>query len=84
MNKIFSQEQRTKIKDFFKKKALTKTEILVFIEVIAGKSNQEISKELSVSEKCIRWHLTNIYKKTKTKRRSQLIWLLDDSLIICL
>ena len=84
MNKIFSQEQRTKIKDFFKKKALTKTEILVFIEVIAGKSNQEISKELSVSEKYIRWHLTNIYKKTKTKRRSQLIWLLDDSLIICL
>ena len=77
MIKEFTLSEREVINKVCKKKGLTKTEIIVFTETIAGKNNQEISENLFVNEKCIRWHLTNIYKKTKATKRSQLIWVLD-------
>lgn len=43
-------------------------------ELIAkGFSNKEISKMLFVTEKTIKYHITNIHKKLKIKSRNKLI-----------
>ncbi|MBE8162573.1 MAG: response regulator transcription factor [Bdellovibrionaceae bacterium] len=41
--------------------------------VTQGLSNKEIADRLFVTEKTIKFHLTNIYKKMQVKSRSQLI-----------
>ena len=44
------------------------------IEVVGwGVSNREAAEHLFVSEKTVKYHLTNIYKKTKIKSREQLV-----------
>ena len=42
-------------------------------KIISGVSNQQAGKELFVTEKTIKFHLTNIFKKLNVKSRAGLI-----------
>lgn len=42
-------------------------------EVTKGESNKAIAAKLFVTEKTVKFHLTNIYKKVGVKSRAQLI-----------
>ena len=52
---------------------LSNREVEVAKVVALGKSNKEVASRLFVTEKTIKFHLTNIYKKLKIKSRAQLI-----------
>lgn len=54
-------------------KGLSNREATVAELVSKGLSNKEIGNELYVTEKTIKFHLTNIYKKMNVKSRAQLI-----------
>jgi hypothetical protein len=41
--------------------------------VTKGLSNKEVANQLFVTEKTVKFHLTNIYKKMNVKSRAQLI-----------
>lgn len=49
--------------DYFKNKGLTKTEMSVISNVLHGKTNNEIAKQMFVSKATLKTHLNNIYKK---------------------
>jgi len=59
--------------DELMKKGLSKREAEVAEKVCQGLSNNEAAAELFVTEKTIKFHLTNVYKKMKVKSRTQLI-----------
>jgi DNA-binding CsgD family transcriptional regulator len=52
---------------------LSHREAEVAAAVSEGSSNKEVANKLFVTEKTIKFHLTNIYKKMKVKSRTQLI-----------
>lgn len=52
---------------------LTKTEHIVSLKILEGKSNQEIASELNVSINTIKSHVAHILKKHNVKTRIQLI-----------
>lgn len=52
---------------------LSNAEQSVYNEIIQGKSNREIGETLFVTEKTIKFHLTNIYRKLNVKSRAELI-----------
>lgn len=54
-------------------KGLSKREAEVVEMVTKGLSNKEVANQLFVTEKTIKFHLTNIYKKMSLKSRAQLI-----------
>ncbi|MBI9103467.1 MAG: response regulator transcription factor [Spirochaetales bacterium] len=58
---------------------LTNREIEIIKLISKGYSNTRISKELFISEKTVKKHISNIFEKTATKSRSQLIFLLSQS-----
>lgn len=58
------------IEDRFK---LSKREIEVVQEVVLGLTNKTIADRLFVSEKTVKFHLTNIYKKFGVTSRAQLM-----------
>jgi len=72
---IVSDEQRSKdLLDLFAARhALTLREREVPALVIAGKSNAEIAAELVVSERTVKFHMTNLLKKTGCKTRLDVI-----------
>lgn len=51
--------EKTKLSAF----DLSKSEIVIFMKVLEGKSNNQIIKELFISKSTIKTHLNNIYKK---------------------
>ena len=54
-------------------KGLSRRETEVVEQLVLGKTNKEIADTLFVTEKTIKFHLTNIYKKMCIRSRSQLI-----------
>ena len=52
---------------------LSPSEERVVKMVIEGYSNQEIGQKLFVTEKTVKFHLTNIYAKLEVQSRAQLI-----------
>lgn len=54
-------------------KKLTKREYQIYNLIIKGWSNKEISKSLGISEKTIKVHTTNIFKKMIVNSRNKLI-----------
>lgn len=52
---------------------LSRREVDVAEWVVKGLSNKEIAEKLFVTEKTIKFHLTNIYKKMSLKSRARLI-----------
>ena len=61
------------LKQFLIKEGLSKRESEVAELVTKGLSNKEVADQLYVTEKTVKFHLTNIYKKMELKSRAQLI-----------
>lgn len=53
--------------------ALTKKEQAVANLLVQGLTNKEMSIQLGVTEKAVKFHLTNIYKKSNVKNRTMFI-----------
>lgn len=54
-------------------KVLTKREKEVFELLILNKSTKDIAKELNISEKTIRNHISNVMQKLAVKGRTQAV-----------
>ena len=52
---------------------ITRREIEILQLVYKGKSNPDIAAQLYISESTVKHHLSNIYEKTKTTSRYELI-----------
>ena len=61
------------LRDFLLQKGLSNREVEVAELVSKGLANKEVADQLFVTEKTVKFHLTNIYKKMSIKSRSQLI-----------
>ncbi len=61
------------LKDILAQKGLSHREAEVAELVSRGLSNKEVANQLFVTEKTVKFHLTNIYKKMAVKSRAQLI-----------
>ncbi len=61
------------LKDVLAQKGLSHREAEVAELVSKGLSNKEVAGQLFVTEKTVKFHLTNIYKKMAVKSRAQLI-----------
>src|ERR1700760_2955964 len=61
------------LKDILTQKGLSNREAEVAELVTKGLSNKEVANQLFVTEKTVKFHLTNIYKKMNVKSRAQLI-----------
>ena len=57
---------------------ITDRESEIIQDIIYGMTNKEISNELSISERTIKTHITNIYNKLGIDNKIQLINLLKD------
>lgn len=51
---------------------MTKRQKEVAALAIAGHSNKEIANQLFVTESCVKFHLTNVFKELMVKNRHQL------------
>src|ERR1700723_2243925 len=61
------------LKDVLTQRGLSHREAEVAELVSKGLSNKEVAGQLFVTEKTVKFHLTNIYKKMAVKSRAQLI-----------
>ncbi len=61
------------LRDVLISKGLSNREAEVAELVTQGLSNKEVANRLFVTEKTVKFHLTNIYKKMSVKSRAQLI-----------
>lgn len=61
------------LRDVLTQKGLSNREAEVAELVVKGLSNKEVANQLFVTEKTVKFHLTNIYKKMSVKSRAQLI-----------
>src|ERR1700679_1172206 len=61
------------LKEILTQKGLSHREAEVAELVSKGLSNKEVAGQLFVTEKTVKFHLTNIYKKMAVKSRAQLI-----------
>lgn len=61
------------MKSSLKEKGLTEKQIQIAELVSSGLSNQQVAQSLGVTEKAVKWHLTNVYKTLKIKTRTQLV-----------
>ena len=52
---------------------LTKREVLIFSEMLNGKTNEEISKKLNLTKHSVEVYATTIYEKLLCKSRAELI-----------
>lgn len=67
------EAKRNRNKKFDKIKTLTRREKYLLEEIIAGKTNKDISKEIYISEKTIKNNLTVLYKKLEVSGRREVI-----------
>lgn len=72
----FSEAKKTYLRGYLHSKSLSKSEIEVVILVLQGLINREVANRLCVAEKTVKFHLTNVYKKLKISRRSEIVWTL--------
>ena len=68
---ILNNRMISRDKDKKKIDELTKREMEVLIEVANGKFNKEIADELKISERTVKNHLFNIFKKIDVNDRTQ-------------
>lgn len=62
-----------RLRDILLSRGLSNREVEVVEKVAQGLSNKQAAERLFVTEKTVKFHLTNIYKKLKIVSRSQLI-----------
>lgn len=73
---LFSEEGIKYLKDHLSGQGLSKRETEVVVLVLQGLTNKQVADKLCVAEKTVKFHLTNIYKRMKISRRSQIVWTL--------
>lgn len=74
---VFSSPTVVKqMKTYLQERGLSKRESEVVILVIQGLTNKQVADQLCVAEKTVKFHLTNVYKRMRISRRSQIIWTL--------
>ena len=73
MTKTIIGEGARMLRDVLIQKGLSNRESEVAELVTQGLSNKEVANQLFVTEKTVKFHLTNIYKKMNVKSRAQLI-----------
>lgn len=61
------------VQEHLRARGLSKSEARVVEKILVGYANKEAAWQLGVTEACVKWHLTNVYKKTETKERKELI-----------
>ena len=64
------------MKTYLQERGLSKREAEVVMLVVQGLTNKQVADRLCVAEKTVKFHLTNVYKRMKISRRSQIIWTL--------
>ena len=74
MIKKLNEAQKELLREHWKKKELSKSEIVVCILTLQGYINLQIAKKLCVAEKTIKYHLGNSFKKLGVHRRQHLVW----------
>lgn len=52
---------------------LSPREAQVFGHLLLGKPNKTIARELSICERTVKYHCTNIYKKLKIRNRASIL-----------
>lgn len=55
------------------KSILTKKEIMVLVQVAQGQSNKEIARKLKITERTVRFHLSNCFLKLEVNNRSSAV-----------
>ena len=70
----FSQSKKDYIKKIANKLKLTKSEAIVFKELLTCKKQCEIAKRLFISLKTVKFHTGSILKKAKAKKSMELFW----------
>lgn len=73
VTKTIKTEGARMLRDVLIQKGLSNREAEVAELVSKGLSNKEVANQLFVTEKTVKFHLTNIYKKMSVKSRAQLI-----------
>ena len=73
---LFSEQGVKYLKAYLSNKGLSRRETEVVVLVLQGLTNKQVADKLCVAEKTIKFHLTNIYKRMKISRRSQIVWTL--------
>jgi len=63
----------TYVRDSLIEKGLSYREAEVAAAIVTGRTNKEVASKLFVTEKTVKFHLTNIYRKLWVKSRAQLI-----------
>jgi DNA-binding CsgD family transcriptional regulator len=65
--------EQSKLYNTLVQKGLSNRESEIAIYVSKGLSNLEIANQLFITEKSVKFHLTNTYRKLNVKSRAQLI-----------
>ena len=73
---LFSEEGIKYLKQHLSEQGLSRRETEVVVLVLQGLTNKQVADKLCVAEKTVKFHLTNIYKRMKISRRSQIVWTL--------
>ena len=73
---LFSEEGINYLKSCLYEQGLSRRETEVVVLVLQGLTNKQVADKLCVAEKTVKFHLTNIYKRMKISRRSQIVWTL--------
>ena len=73
---LFSEEGISYLKSCLHEQGLSRRETEVVVLVLQGLTNKQVADKLCVAEKTVKFHLTNIYKRMKISRRSQIVWTL--------
>ena len=73
---LFSEEGIKYLKQHLTEQGLSRRETEVVVLVLQGLTNKQVADKLCVAEKTVKFHLTNIYKRMKISRRSQIVWTL--------
>lgn len=68
-----SKIKKNRNKKYEKLKLLTARERHLLEEILAGKTNKEISREIYISEKTIKNNLTILYKKLEVSGRTEIL-----------
>lgn len=80
LEQVFALAQRAQAPQLSSKtlQALTQREAEIARSVASGQSNQQIAASLSIEERTVKSHLTNIFKKLDINSRVALVLLLKD------
>jgi len=76
---FFEAVSRNSVETATKRYDFTKREREVLNLILSGSSTAQIAQKLFISEGTVGDHIKNMFRKTRTKRRSELIALIHDS-----